>query len=166
MYLMYNHVGFVVFVVLSLFNLLVQHPTLNCFRFFRNNIAAAITYSLVSASITGKFAVDASTGVVTVAAALDYETTTSYTLVVSATDRGAVPLSATTTVSIAVSNVNDNGPICVASVYTATLPENADPATAVVVTVSCPDADTPVRYPLLLFFPSFFHHHLSFHLFI
>ncbi|XP_076447241.1 protocadherin Fat 4-like [Babylonia areolata] len=103
---------------------------------------AALTFSLTSATPAGKFAVDPQTGDVTVAAALDYETDTAYTLVVTATDQGASPRSQSTTVSVTVSDVDDNPPVCASSLYTATLAEDANPATATVVTVSCPDVDT------------------------
>ena len=49
-----------------------------------------IVYSIVSGS-GGKFAVNPSTGLVTVAGTLDVESTPTYTLVVAATDRGTSP---------------------------------------------------------------------------
>ncbi|KAK7101636.1 hypothetical protein V1264_019985 [Littorina saxatilis] len=102
---------------------------------------AALTFSLTSSTPSaGKFRVDPSTGDVTVAAALDFETEPAYVLVVTATDQGTTPRSVTTTVSVTVSDVDDRPPVCVQSVYTVTLAE--DNPLAVVVTVSCPDGDT------------------------
>ena len=46
------------------------------------------------------FAIHASTGAVTVAAALDYETTKSYTLTITATDSGAGSLTDTATLNV------------------------------------------------------------------
>ena len=89
---------------------------------------------------------DPSTGDVTVTAALDFETDPSYTLVVTATDQGATPRVQTVTFTITIGDVDDNPPVCASSVYTVTLAEDANPATATVVTVSCPDADTAVSW--------------------
>jgi len=62
------------------------------------------TYSLVD-DAGGLFAVDAATGVVTVAGALDYETSTSHSVTVRATDGGG--LSVDLVVSVSVTDVND-----------------------------------------------------------
>ena len=45
-----------------------------------------VTYSITSGNEAGQFAVDGSTGVITVAGSLDYETASSYTLTVEASD--------------------------------------------------------------------------------
>jgi len=51
----------------------------------------AVTYSITGGNTNGAFAINTATGVISVAnsAALDYETTTSFGLTVSATDGGA-----------------------------------------------------------------------------
>ena len=51
-------------------------------------------------------------GVITTAKALDFETTQSYSLVVTATDSGTPALTATLTISITVTNVNEYAPSC------------------------------------------------------
>jgi hypothetical protein len=48
--------------------------------------SASLTYSITSGNSAGKFAINSSTGAITTAASLDYETTTSYTLTVQVSD--------------------------------------------------------------------------------
>ncbi|NXD06594.1 CADN protein, partial [Nothocercus nigrocapillus] len=57
----------------------------------------------------GQFSV-AGDGWVVVAGPLDHETVTQYSLVVTATDMGQPPLTGSATVSVALQDVNDNGP--------------------------------------------------------
>ena len=67
------------------------------------NESDTVSYAITVGNAAGKFDVVTSTGAVTVAAALDHETVSSYTLMVEASDgRGG---SATTTVEIAVTDV-------------------------------------------------------------
>ena len=61
-----------------------------------------LTYSIVSGNDAGKFAINSSTGAITTAATLDYETTTSYTLVIAASDG---TLTTTTSKTINVTDV-------------------------------------------------------------
>ena len=58
-----------------------------------------LTYSITGGNSAGKFAINASTGQLTVAGALDYETTSSYSLTVRVSD-GSLSSSATITVNI------------------------------------------------------------------
>lgn len=46
----------------------------------------ALTYSITGGNDAGRFAIDSATGALTLAAALDYETTTSYVLTVQVSD--------------------------------------------------------------------------------
>lgn len=71
-----------------------------------------LTYSIVSGNTNGAFAIDPNTGAITVAnaAALDYETTPSFNLVVQVSDSGTPSLSATTSVSISLIDVNEVTP--------------------------------------------------------
>lgn len=62
-----------------------------------------LTFSIAAGNVGGAFAIDPDTGEITVAAALDYETTPSYTLTVVATDPGSLYGSAS--ISIAVLDV-------------------------------------------------------------
>ena len=58
------------------------------------------SFSISSGNAEGKFAVDAATGDLTIAALFDYETTKLYSLVIEATDGGATPLTGTAFVSV------------------------------------------------------------------
>jgi hypothetical protein len=71
-----------------------------------------LTFSIVSGNTNGAFAIDANTGAITVAnaAALDFETTPSFNLVVQVTDSGTPSLSATTSVSVSLIDVNELTP--------------------------------------------------------
>lgn len=70
--------------------------------------ASFITWTIVSGNVGGAFSVDEDTGVVRVAAALDYENDDSYTLVVDASDNGpGTPILRSTTVTVAIENVDD-----------------------------------------------------------
>ncbi len=66
-----------------------------------------LTYSIVSGNTGGAFAINAATGAITVAnvAALDYETTPVFNLVVRVTDSGNPALSATAAVTVTLTNV-------------------------------------------------------------
>ena len=68
----------------------------------------AVTYAIIAGNEDGKFAINSSTGAITVAAALDYETTELYTLTVEASSEGGG--SATATVEIGVTDVAEDAP--------------------------------------------------------
>jgi len=85
--------------------------------------------------------IDSETGVVSVAGALDYDTTTSYSLTVRATDGGTIPKTDDATLTISVTNVNDVVPTFSQSEYTANVNENVATSTSVLtVTASIIDA--------------------------
>ena len=69
----------------------------------------ALTYQITAGNASGAFAIDASTGQITVAngAALDYETTPAFTLTVQVTDNGSPALSSTATITINLADVNE-----------------------------------------------------------
>ena len=58
-----------------------------------------ITYSISSGNDAGKFTINSSTGAITTAASLEYETTTSYTLVIAASD-GTLTTTTSKTINI------------------------------------------------------------------
>ena len=84
-------------------------------------------WTLVSGNDAGKFALNASSGVITVAGALDYETITSYTITVKVSD-GSV-FSATKTITINVTDINDIAPVVVDSSFS--INENVASGTSV-----------------------------------
>ncbi len=63
-----------------------------------------VTYAITGGNETEKFSIDTNTGAITVAGALDYESVTSYTLTVEASNEGGG--SATATVEISVTDVS------------------------------------------------------------
>ncbi len=72
-----------------------------------NNRTDTITWSITGGNAAGAFSIDAGTGAITTATALDYETTPSYTLEVTASD-GARQSS--TTITIEVTDVDETIP--------------------------------------------------------
>lgn len=98
-----------------------------------------VTYSLSS---TTYLEVSALTGDITLKARLDYETTHSYSVDVCATDSNTVDArrSVCVTISITVTDANDNDPIFAPSVYVASVDENTSAGTTVV-TVTATDRD-------------------------
>jgi Mg-chelatase subunit ChlD len=99
--------------------------------------ATTVTYSLDD-NAGGRFAINATTGVVSVAGAFDYEAAASHTITVRATSSDG----STTTGNfvINVTNVNDNAPVFGAASYSFSYPENSA-ETAVLGTVSATDLD-------------------------
>jgi protocadherin Fat 1/2/3 len=69
-----------------------------------------VTYELIGGVGADLFSLDAFTGVMRTTASLDREVRPSYSLTVRATDSGTPPLTATTTIIIAVADINDNRP--------------------------------------------------------
>ena len=69
--------------------------------------ATSVTYAITAGNDAGAFAIDGSSGALSVAGALDYETTTAYSLTVEASAGGAA---ATVAVAITVTNVADTAP--------------------------------------------------------
>ncbi|MER2626148.1 MAG: Ig-like domain-containing protein, partial [Accumulibacter sp.] len=88
------------------------------------------TFTITAGNTGGAFAIDTSTGQITVAnsAALDFETTPSFSPTVQVTDDGAPPQSGTATVTINLTNVNEAP---VVNPVTFSLAENSVNGTAV-----------------------------------
>ena len=95
-----------------------------------------VAYSITEGNDDGKFAIDGSTGAITVAAALDHETTASYTLKVQASDGTNA---ATATVEIAVTDVNES-PVFESETYSFSVAENAS-VWSTVGRMTAPDPD-------------------------
>ena len=101
-----------------------------------------ISYSLLD-NAGGKFAIGSTTGIITVAGALDYETATSHSVTVQATSSDG---SANTQLfTIGVNNLNDNAPVFTSGA-TGAVDENAATSTVVYTSVTS-DADNPVALP-------------------
>ena len=93
-------------------------------------------------SLTGadsvNFTVNENTGVISTNALLDRESQDSYAFTLTATDSGG--RFSLVAINVTVSDVNDNNPVCGASVYAGSVAENAAVGTSVI-TVECPDLD-------------------------
>ena len=85
------------------------------------------TYSIIDGNADNLFAIDAETGIITVAGALDYETTTTYTLTVQATSKKtrAAEASSTAKVTINVTDIAETAPVFDVASYTLTMTEDA-----------------------------------------
>ena len=98
------------------------------------------TFAITGGNTGGAFAIDTTSGAITVAnsAAVDFETTPSFSLTVQVTDDGTPTLSGTATVAINLTNVNE-APVVNAATFS--LAENSANSTAVG-TVTFTDSDT------------------------
>ncbi|MBC6411120.1 MAG: cadherin repeat domain-containing protein, partial [Ekhidna sp.] len=101
------------------------------------NMTDDLTFTITAGNADGVFALNRSTGVLSTAGALDFETTESYTLKVNVSDGKLI---ADATITVDVSNVNDNAPVFPDS-QTFTVAEDATVGTSVG-TVQATDADT------------------------
>ncbi|XP_006884558.1 PREDICTED: protocadherin-23 [Elephantulus edwardii] len=98
-----------------------------------------LEYSILSGNLGDEFQIDGLSGVITTNAILDYESTSSYSLIVQATDKGMPQLSATSIVKIQVTDINDNAPVFL-PFKAVEMPENSSPG-EVVTRVSVHDGD-------------------------
>ncbi|XP_073505804.1 protocadherin gamma-C5-like isoform X29 [Phyllobates terribilis] len=79
---------------------------------------------------------------------LDREETPQYTIELTASDLGSPPLYCKTSVTLGVSDINDNAPVFTQSTYNAFIKENSDPGT-LLCTVSATDLDEGVNSDLV-----------------
>ena len=106
-----------------------------------------IKYVIESGNDDDIFAIDADTGIISIIAALDYETAEEHILVVKAEDKGVEAGTATAEVTIAVSDVNDNAPMFEAATIAVTVDEDAAMGHEVVqVVASDIDTNTTLTY--------------------
>ncbi|XP_064074743.1 fat-like cadherin-related tumor suppressor homolog [Vanessa tameamea] len=88
-------------------------------------VNADVYYSLVGGDDREDFAVQRTSGVVTVARPLDYERRKEYFLTVQAVDGGSPPLSDHATINITITDSNDNAPVFSQASYGARVREDA-----------------------------------------
>ena len=99
-----------------------------------------VAYHILSSQpSSGVFSVN-NTGYITLLQSIDREVIEQYTLNISATDGGVLPLASFVSVTINVLDVNDNSPIFTQQVYTAEVAERSSRGTPVI-TVTANDAD-------------------------
>jgi hypothetical protein len=89
------------------------------------------------------FAIDRTAGIVKTAQKLDRETTSIVNLIVIAVDKGNPSLSTNTTVTVTLTDVNDNSPVFKQKEYNVTVPENESPGVIVAI-INATDADEGV----------------------
>nr|CAG4640600.1 EOG090X0007 [Eulimnadia texana] len=97
-----------------------------------NGPNGVVRYAIVSGNDQQNFAIDPTTGAVTVAKPLDYDTLQKFTLNITATDMGFEPRMATATLTVLLIDVNDNPPRFNQSLYDAFIAENSPPDTFVI----------------------------------
>ena len=105
--------------------------------------ADTLTYSIAGGTGLGIFSINSTTGDISVAnaSALDYETTTSYTLDIVVTDNGAPVMTDTETITIDVLDVPENTAPVVTGFGTTSVNENSSAGT-VIGTVTSTDAES------------------------
>ncbi len=108
-----------------------------------------LTYAITGGNTGDVFAINPRTGAITVAGALDYETTASYSLVVTVTDGGRTSrLSDTATLTITVTDVNEHAPVFTSgATATVSYAEN-DTTTVTTVVATDEDAGQTVTFTL------------------
>jgi len=99
-----------------------------------------LSYSITAGNIGSAFAINATSGQITVANPLDFETTPTYTLTVQVCDNAAPSACGQATVTVNVTNVNDVAPTITTPSFS--VAENS-PNGTVVGTIGVADADGP-----------------------
>ncbi|XP_040031249.2 protocadherin Fat 2 isoform X1 [Gasterosteus aculeatus] len=103
----------------------------------------AIVYRIASGNEGGRFLLDTQTGLLTLAAPLDFEVSRDYYLSVEGS-RGKSSLSDVATVTVHVTDLNDNAPVFGRGDYSAEVPEDLTPG-GLVLKVTASDRDGPVN---------------------
>ena len=101
----------------------------------------AVAYAMTSSV----FEIDSVRGVVTVTdpSALDYEDRRDFELTITASDQDPfTPLTSEATLTITLTNINDNDPVFDPESYVADVPENVEGASVVMLTANDADGDT------------------------
>ncbi|KAK7080227.1 hypothetical protein SK128_015764 [Halocaridina rubra] len=105
-----------------------------------------VFYSVPSDSL---FTIDSSTGVIRTKQALDYEKEQAHYLVVTASDGAVDPRIATATVTVLVSDIEDEPPVFEQQVYEATVKENSPDTFLVKVEATDPDTRPKITYVIV-----------------
>ena len=95
------------------------------------DVADTITYSIVGGTGAGVFTINASTGVITTTAALNYEVINSYTLDIRATDNGAGNLFDAETITINILDMPENNAPTIAALGPFSIAENTANGTVI-----------------------------------
>lgn len=100
-----------------------------------------IEYS-ITAGADNLFDIGRSNGSVIVVGELDRETKMKYDLIVTATDSGPVSFRSSATVTVTLTDINDNAPVFTEAVYRASILEASTDSAQSIVRVSASDADS------------------------
>ncbi|CDQ76612.1 unnamed protein product [Oncorhynchus mykiss] len=103
---------------------------------------ADIIYSIVNGNEHGMFSMDSHTGDIFVTKSLDYEASHEHYLTVQASDKGRTSQGDIATVTIYLTDVNDNSPVFSQEVYSAVISEDTDMGLTML-TVMADDIDGP-----------------------
>ncbi|WAR26918.1 FAT1-like protein, partial [Mya arenaria] len=101
--------------------------------------SGTFTFSVIMGTGSSLFTVASSTGVITTTGTIDYETLSTYDLVVQAIDGGTSPLSSTCFVRISINDMNDNTPVFPSSSLTVSITESSAVGTAVATAAATDD---------------------------
>ena len=100
-----------------------------------------VSYYITGGTGLGTFSIEEDTGIIRISSSLDYETTSTYLMTVSAIDMDELnPQTGTTEVSITIVNVNDHAPVVLPGSFTTTLSEATYESESINV-YTCTDAD-------------------------
>lgn len=100
-----------------------------------------VTYNFYLGLWTSSFSLDTSTGIITTATAIDYETRNIYTLQIEASDGGSPSLTSTCLVVVILNDLNDNAPVFEPDPYTLSISESTSTSTSIG-RVTAKDADS------------------------
>ena len=107
------------------------------------DVAQTITYSVVGGTGASVFSINATTGVITTTAALNYESVSSYTLDIRATDNGSPSYFDMETITITITDMPENTAPTANALGPITIAENTANGTVIgTITGSDPEGDT------------------------
>lgn len=114
---------------------------------------AELTYSIACCGDMFSVVTEGNNGLLMIASSLDYETDSVHQMEIIVSDNGRPSLSSSISVSVNISDVNDNAPQFIQSVYKVSVPENTS-SVAELIQVSATDIDTGLggminRYAIL-----------------
>ena len=109
-------------------------------------VNSQIQFNISAGNVEGKFAIDGSTGAVSLLAALDYETTVAFSITILAVDQGTIPLTGTAEVFVVVTGINEHDPVIhiPGGGYASNVSEDAA-LDYVIATINATDADRGIQ---------------------
>ncbi|XP_065835901.1 uncharacterized protein [Oscarella lobularis] len=107
-----------------------------------------LTYRITSGNADRIFSLNATSGELSLAQRLDYETAKAISLLLLATDNGRIPRSGSATIHVRVTDVNDNAPYFAQPTYSTSVLENSTVGSSIL-TMSATDRDTGLNVRLI-----------------